>query len=67
VSCSCETTYGPTRSTATGTQTLMDTSGQRGLRSGMQSNGEAARSRLLRAVLKTSAKTMARRGGAADV
>jgi hypothetical protein len=45
----------------------MDTSGQRGPRSGMQSNGQAARSRLLRAVLKTSAKTMAGRGGAADV
>ena len=42
----------------------MDTSGQSDPRSGMQSNGKAARNRLLRGALSSSRKTMAWRVGA---
>jgi len=40
----------------------MDTSGQSDQQSGMQSNGYAAGSRLLRGVLSIGRKTMVRRG-----
>jgi len=45
----------------------MDTSGQSAQRGGMQSNGNAFTRSLIRGVLGSRGKTMARRGGADDV